>query len=60
MDDRPLAEMDDIEFLATCRTVRRVAERTPESELSPETRAKLDEINEEFLKRARVTWTRVS
>jgi hypothetical protein len=59
-DDKPLAEMDDVEFLARCRTVRRVAERTPEDELSEETRAKLDQVNAEFLRRAGLAWARVS
>jgi hypothetical protein len=48
--------MDDIEFLTVCREVRQVAERTPEDELSDEARARLDQVNAEFLKRARITW----
>lgn len=59
MDDKPLDDMDDVEFLAVCRTVRRVAERVPEAELSAETRAKLEAVNAEFLKRASITWQRV-
>lgn len=60
MDDRPLAEMDDTEFLTTCRIVHRVAERTPADELSTETRARLDQVNDEFLRRAGISWQRVS
>lgn len=60
MDDKPLDEMDDVEFLSVCRTVRRVAERVPEAELSAETRTKLEAVNAEFLKRASITWQRVS
>jgi hypothetical protein len=60
MDDRPLAEMNDTDFLTVCRTVHRVAERTPEDELSTEARARLDQVNEEFLRRAHVSWQRVS
>jgi hypothetical protein len=60
MDDRPLAEMDDTEFLTACRTVHRVAELTPEDELSAAARARLDQVNEEFLRRAGIAWQRVS
>jgi hypothetical protein len=60
MDERPLTELDDTEFLTVCRTVHRVAERTPEDELSAETRAKLDQVNAEFLRRAGISWQRVS
>lgn len=59
-DNKPLGEMDDVEFLTVCRTVRRVAERTPEDELSAEARAKLDAVNSEFLRRAGISWARVS
>jgi hypothetical protein len=48
--------MDDIEFLTVCRTVRRVAERTPADELSAEARAKLEQVNAEFLRRAGMAW----
>jgi hypothetical protein len=58
MDDKPLAEMDDTEFLTVCRAVHRVAERTPETELSDEARARLDQVNDEFLRRAGITWAR--
>jgi hypothetical protein len=51
-----LASMDDIEFLSLCRTVRRVAERTPVDELSAETRARLEQVNAEFLRRAGMAW----
>lgn len=63
MDDDELAAMDamdDVEFLTLCRTVRRVAERTPEDELSPETQERLARVNAEFLRRAGITWQRVS
>ena len=55
-DDKPLAELDDVEFLSLCRTVRRVAERVPQSELAPETRERLDQVNAEFLRRAGMAW----
>jgi hypothetical protein len=60
MDDDQLDTMDDIEFLSVCRTVRRVAERTPADELSAEARAKLEQVNAEFLRRAGIAWQRVS
>lgn len=59
-EQQDLASLDDVEFLSVCRTVRRVAERVPEAELSAETRAKLEAVNAEFLKRASITWQRVS
>jgi hypothetical protein len=52
--------MDNTEFLTTCRIVHRVAERTPADELSTETRARLDQVNDEFLRRAGISWQRVS
>jgi hypothetical protein len=55
-----LASMDDIEFLSLCRTVRRVAERTPADELNVEARARLEQVNAEFLRRAGIAWQRVS
>jgi hypothetical protein len=55
-EDKDLAAMDDVEFLTMCRTVRRVAERVPEDELSDETRAKLAQVNAEFLRRAGYAW----
>jgi hypothetical protein len=51
-----LASMDDVEFLTVCRTVRRVAERMPADELSAEARAKLEQVNAEFLRRAGMAW----
>jgi hypothetical protein len=58
--DKQLSQMDDTEFLTVCRTVHRVAERTPDDELSTETRARLDQVNNEFLRRAGISWQRVS
>jgi hypothetical protein len=58
MDNDELSAMDDIEFLSVVRTVRRVAERTPADELSAEARARLDQVNAEFLRRAGITWAR--
>jgi hypothetical protein len=51
-----LASLDDIQFLTVCRTVRRVAERTPVDELSAETKARLEQVNAEFLRRAGMAW----
>jgi hypothetical protein len=58
--DAALASLDDMEFLSLCRTVRRVAERVPEDELSAEARAKLEAVNAEFLRRAGITWQRTA
>jgi hypothetical protein len=51
-----LASMDDIEFLSLCRTIRRVSERMPADELSAEARARLEQVNAEFLRRAGMAW----
>jgi hypothetical protein len=59
-DDKDLAKLNDDEFLSVCRTVHRVAERTPEDELSAEARERLDQVNDEFLRRAQISWQRVS
>jgi cob(I)alamin adenosyltransferase len=55
-NDDELAEMDDVAFLSLCRTVRRVAERTPTDELSAKAKAKLEQVNAEFLRRAGMAW----
>jgi hypothetical protein len=59
-EQQDLASLDDMEFLSLCRTVRRVAERVPEDELSAEARAKLEAVNAEFLRRAGITWQRTA
>lgn len=59
-DTDDLTEMTDPDFLCLAWKVHRVAERTPADELSAEARAKLDRVNAEFLKRARISWQRVS
>jgi hypothetical protein len=59
-EQQDLASLDDVEFLSLCRTVRRVAERVPEAELSDETRIELARVNAEFLRRAGITWQRTA
>ena len=51
-----LAKLDDVQFLSHCRTVRRVAERTPVDELSAEAKTRLEQVNAEFLRRAGMAW----
>jgi hypothetical protein len=54
------AELDDPTFIAERRRVREVLERMPEHEVSPELAARFQKLNEEFLRRARIAWTRDS
>jgi hypothetical protein len=52
--------LDDQAFLAERRRVREELEHTPDSQLTAELAARYQELNEEFLRRARIAWTRVS
>lgn len=56
MDDKPLAEMNDVEFLAQCREVRQATELTPEDDLPADTRIRLARVEAEFLRRAGMAW----
>jgi hypothetical protein len=49
--------LDDPAFLAERRRVREELEHTPECAVSPETTARYQAMNEEFLRRARLAWT---
>ena len=54
------AKLDDPTFIALRRQVREALERTPEHEVSPELAARFQRLDEEFLRRARIAWTRDS
>ena len=52
------AKLDDPTFIAFRRRVREELEHTPEHEVSPELAARFQKLDEEFLRRARIAWTR--
>jgi hypothetical protein len=54
------AKLDDPTFIALRRRVREELEHTPEHEVSPELAARFQRLDEEFLRRARIAWTRDS
>lgn len=49
-------QMTDPEFFAERRRVREALEHTPEQEASAALARRLEELNEEFLRRARMAW----
>jgi hypothetical protein len=49
-------KLDDLEFLAARRRVRDALDITPASKASPELAARYQAMNEEFLRRARISW----
>ena len=61
MSDRDdFSHLDDLAFLAERRRVRDELEHTPENQASPELTARFRQLNEEFLRRARIAWTQPS
>jgi hypothetical protein len=49
-------KLDDQEFLAARRRVRDALDSIPTSKASPELAARYQAMNEEFLRRARISW----
>ena len=49
-------QMTDPEFLAERRRVREELEHTPEFEVSATLTERYERLNEEFLRRARISW----
>jgi hypothetical protein len=49
-------ELDDQEFLSERRRVREVLDKTPTGEANPELRARYQAMNDEFYRRARISW----
>lgn len=49
-------KLDDQEFLAARRRVRDALENTPAGRASTELTARYEAMNEEFLRRARISW----
>ncbi len=50
-------KMTDPEFLAERRRIREVLEHTPEQEVSAALADRFEQLNEEFLRRARIAWS---
>jgi len=48
--------MTDPDFLAERRRVREALEHTPEHSVSPEMKERYLRLDEEFLRRARISW----
>jgi len=59
-ESNDLRQLDDPEFLAERRRVREELEHTPEQAVSPELTARYEELNDEFLRRARIAWAGAS
>ena len=55
-DEEDLSTMDDPDFLAERRRVREALEHTPEREVRSALVDRYWELNEEFLRRARIAW----
>ena len=55
-DDHDFTAMNDPDFLAERRRVREALERTPEQEVRSVLVDRFWELNEEFLRRARIAW----
>jgi hypothetical protein len=49
-------KLDDQEFLAARRRVRDALEGMPTGRATPELTARYEAMNEEFLRRARISW----
>jgi hypothetical protein len=55
-DKDDLTKMTDPDFLAERRRVREELEHTPELEVSAVLTDRFEKLNEEFLRRARLSW----
>jgi hypothetical protein len=49
-------KLDDQEFLAARRRVRDALDSTPAGRATPELTVRYEAMNEEFLRRARISW----
>jgi hypothetical protein len=58
-ESNDFAELDDQEFLAARRRVRDALDATPAGEANPELRARYQAMDEEFCRRARISWRAV-
>ena len=55
-DSDDFTKLDDPEFLAARRQISDALDNTPTGEESPELEARYQAMNEEFLRRARISW----
>ena len=55
-DSDDFTKLDDPEFLEARRHVLDALDSTPPGEASPELAARFQAMNEEFLRRARISW----
>jgi hypothetical protein len=55
-DSDDLTKLDDPEFLAERRRVRDALDSPPADGPRPDLTARFDALNEEFLRRARISW----
>jgi len=55
-DENDLTTMDDPDFLAERRRIREALEHTPEQEVRSALVDRFWILNEEFLRRARISW----
>jgi hypothetical protein len=58
--DEDFTQLSDPAFLAERRRVREAREHTPEHDLSASLADRYQRLNDEFLRRARLAWARVS
>lgn len=56
--DEDYSAMNDPDFLTERRRIREELEHTPEHEVSPELAIRCRRVDEEFLRRASLAWTR--
>jgi hypothetical protein len=59
-DPDDFSHLDDLAFLAERRRVREELEHVPENQPNAELLSRFQQLNEEFLRRARIAWTQVS
>jgi hypothetical protein len=59
-DHDDFSQLDDLAFLAERRRVRDELEHVPENQANAELTARFQQLNEEFLRRARIAWAQVS
>jgi hypothetical protein len=58
-EESDLTNMDDPQFTER-RRVREALEHIPDDEVSPELAVRYQQLNDEFIRRARVTWGHAS
>jgi hypothetical protein len=59
-ENQEITAMDDPALIAERRRIREALEHTPPCEVSPELRERWWRLDDEFVRRARAAWERVS